>query len=134
MIKLHDHGIILAGIVVFLILATIPFWYGRGKAVAPPDLRLDTPAIAKLKEKHCVETTSFMRSNHMKLLNTWRDSVVREGNRFYRAADGKVYHASLTGTCLECHSNKVQFCDRCHDYAGSKPACWNCHIIPEEVR
>ncbi|MCX5858005.1 MAG: sulfate reduction electron transfer complex DsrMKJOP subunit DsrJ [Deltaproteobacteria bacterium] len=132
--KLHDHGIILAGIVVFLILATIPFWYGGGKAVSPPDLRLDTPAIAKLKEKRCVETTSFMRSNHMKLLNTWRDSVVREGNRSYRAADGKVYDASLTGTCLDCHSNKVQFCDRCHDYAGVKPACWNCHIIPEEVR
>ena len=75
-----------------------------------------------------------MRSNHMKLLNTWRDSVVREGNRSYRATDGKVYHASLTGTCLECHSNKGQFCDRCHDYAGSKPACWNCHLIPEEVR
>jgi hypothetical protein len=70
----------------------------------------------------------------MKLLTAWRDSVVRERNRSYRATDGKVYNASLTGTCLECHSNKGQFCDRCHDYAGSKPACWNCHIIPEEVR
>ena len=132
--KLHDHGKILAGIVVFLIAATIPFWYGRGKAVSPPDLKLDTPAIQQLQDKRCVEATPFMRSNHMKLLNTWRDSVVREGNRSYRATDGKVYHASLTGTCLECHSNKGQFCDRCHDYAGSKPACWNCHIIPEEVR
>ena len=132
--KLHDHGKILAGIVVFLIATTLPFWYGRGKAVSPPDLRLDTPVIQQLQDKRCVEATPFMRSNHMKLLNTWRDSVVREGNRSYRATDGKVYHASLTGTCLECHSNKGQFCDRCHDYAGSKPACWNCHIIPEEVR
>ena len=132
--KLYNGGKIIAGIVVFLIAATIPFWYGRGKAVSPPDLKLDTPAIQQLQDKRCVEATSFMRSNHMKLLTAWRDSVVREGNRSYRATDGKVYNASLTGTCLDCHSNKGQFCDRCHDYAGSKPACWNCHIIPEEVR
>ena len=132
--KLYDREKIIAGIVVFLIAATIPFWYGRGKAVSPPDLKLDTPAIQQLQDKRCVEATSFMRSNHMKLLTAWRDSVVREGNRSYRATDGKVYNASLTGTCLDCHSNKGQFCDRCHDYAGSKPACWNCHIIPEEVR
>ena len=132
--KLYDREKIIAGIVVFLIAATIPFWYGRGKAVSPPDLKLDTPVIQQLQDKRCVEATPFMRSNHMKLLNTWRDSVVREGNRSYRATDGKVYHASLTGTCLKCHNNKGRFCDRCHDYAGSKPACWNCHIIPEEVR
>ena len=132
--KLYDREKIIAGIVVFLIAATLPFWYGRGTAVSPPDLKLDTPVIQQLQDKRCVEATPFMRSNHMKLLNTWRDSVVREGNRSYRATDGKVYPASLTGTCLECHSNKGQFCDRCHDYAGSKPACWNCHIIPEEVR
>ena len=132
--KLYDGGKIIAGIVVFLILATVPFWYGRGKAVPPPDLKLDTPAIERLKEKLCVEPAPYMRTNHMKLLSAWRESVVREGNRSYRAADGKVYKISLTGTCLECHSNKDKFCDRCHDYAGAKPNCWSCHIIPEEVR
>ncbi len=132
--KLYNRGIILAGIVVFLILASGPFWYGRGRAVSPPDLKLDTPAIEQLKEKLCVEPAPYMRANHMRLLNDWRDSVVREGKRTYTAADGKVYKISLTGTCLECHSNKEQFCDRCHDYAGAKPACWDCHIIPEEVR
>ncbi len=75
-----------------------------------------------------------MRANHMRLLNDWRDLVVREGERTYTAADGKVYEISLTGTCLKCHSNKETFCDRCHDYAGVTPSCWNCHIIPEEVR
>jgi len=132
--KLYDGGKIIAGIVIFLIVASVPFWYGRGKAVSPPDLKLDTPAIERLKEKLCVEPAPYMRANHMKLLSAWRESVVREGNRSYRATDGKVYKISLTGTCLECHSNKDQFCDRCHDYAGAKPACWNCHIIPEEVR
>jgi hypothetical protein len=132
--KLYNRGMIIAGIVVFLIVATFPFWYGRGKAVAPPDLKLDTPAIERLQEKRCVESTPFMRSSHMKLLAAWRDDVVREGKRSYTAVDGRVHPISLTGTCLECHSNKKQFCDRCHDYSGSKPACWNCHIIPEEVR
>jgi len=132
--KLYNRGIILAGIVVFLIAATFPLWYGKGKAVPPPDLKLDTPAIERLKEKLCVEPAPYMRANHMKLLAAWRDSAVREGNRSYRAADGRVHRISLTGTCLECHSNKGQFCDRCHDYAGAKPNCWSCHIIPEEVR
>ncbi len=132
--KLYNRGYILAGIVVFLILASGPFWYGKGKAVAPPDLKLDTPAIEQLKEKLCVEPAPYMRANHMRLLNEWRDSVVREGKRTYTAADGKVHTISLTETCLECHSNKTEFCDRCHDYAGVTPTCWNCHIIPEEVR
>ena len=88
--KLYNRGMIIAGIVVFLIVATFPFWYGRGKAVAPPDLKLDTPAIERLKEKRCVESAPYMRANHMKLLAAWRDDVVREGKRTYRAADGRV--------------------------------------------
>ncbi len=132
--KLYNRGMILAGIIIFLIVVSFPFWYGRGRAVPPPDLKLDTPAIEQLREKLCVEPAPFMRANHMRLLNDWRDSVVREGKRTYTAADGKIYEISLTGTCLKCHSNKDQFCDRCHDYAGANPSCWNCHIIPGEVR
>jgi hypothetical protein len=132
--KINDRGKIIAGIVIFLIAATFPLWHGKGRAVPPPDLKLDTPAIEALKEKLCVEPAPYMRANHMKLLTAWRDSAVREGNRSYLAADGRVHEVSLTGTCLKCHSNKTQFCDRCHDYAGAKPNCWSCHIIPEEVR
>ncbi len=132
--KLYNGGKIIAGIVAFLIVAAFPFWYGRGKTVAPPVLKLDTPAIRQLKEKLCVEPATYMRENHMKLLVAWRDGAVREGIRSYKAADGRVFPVSLTGTCLGCHSNKKEFCDRCHDFTGSKPACWSCHIIPEEVR
>ena len=53
--KLYNGKIIIAGIVVFLIAAAFPFWYGRGKAVSPPELKLDTPAIERLTEKRCVE-------------------------------------------------------------------------------
>jgi len=130
--KLYNRGMIIAGLAVFLIMATFPFWYDLGKAVSPPDLRLDTPVIAQLKEKRCVEATPFMRTNHMKLLVAWRDRVVREGNRSYTAGDGKIFEISLSGTCLKCHSNKKKFCDRCHDYSGAKPACFSCHQIPGE--
>ena len=99
--KLYNRGMIIAGIVVFLIAATFPFWYGRGKAVSPPELKLDTPAIQRLTEKRCVETAQYMRANHMKLLTAWRDGAVREGIRSYRATDGRVFQVSLTGTCLE---------------------------------
>jgi hypothetical protein len=132
--KLYNGGKIVAGIVVFVIVITIPFWYSRGKSAAPPVLSLDTPAIAQLKEKRCVENTSFMRKSHMKLLDTWREGAVREGKRLHTASDGRVFEVSLSGTCLKCHSNKEQFCDRCHNYVGVKPTCFSCHSIPGEVK
>jgi [DsrC]-trisulfide reductase subunit J len=132
--KFYNRGIIIAGIVVFVLITTFPFWYGRGKVALPPDLQLDTPVIQQLTDRRCVEATPFMRSNHMKLLIAWRDSVVRDGGRLYVAKDGRTFEISLTGTCLKCHDNKSQFCDRCHDYVEAKPTCWNCHNIPGEVR
>ncbi|HTZ40791.1 MAG TPA: sulfate reduction electron transfer complex DsrMKJOP subunit DsrJ [Syntrophales bacterium] len=132
--KLYDRGKIVAGILIFVIAVTFPFWYGTGKSVSPPQLDLDTPAIQQLADKRCVEDTAFMRANHMKLLATWRDDVVRDGKRYYTAKDGRVFEMGLTGSCLKCHSNKDRFCDRCHDYAGVKPNCWNCHIVPGEVK
>ena len=131
--KLRDRGLIIAGLAVFLIVATFPFWYGRGKAVAPPDLELDTPVINKLAERKCLESTPYMRANHMKLLVDWRNSVVRKGNRVYTATNGKTFEMNLTGTCFHCHSNQKHFCDRCHTYVGAKPDCWSCHIIPEDI-
>ncbi len=132
--KQHQWGMIALGLVVFVILITFPFWSGKGKTSPQPTLSFDTPAIAQLQEKRCVEDTSFMRDNHMKILGTWRDEAVREGKRFYTARNGRVFEKSLSGTCLKCHSNKQQFCDRCHNYVGVKPTCFSCHSIPEEVK
>ncbi len=132
--KLNNIGKIVAGIVIFIVLATFFFWYGTGKSSSLPQPSLDTPAIAQMKEKRCVEDKAFMSINHMKLLHNWRDSAVREGNRNYTAKNGNVYKMSLSGTCLECHSNKEQFCDRCHTYVAAKPACFSCHSIPAEVK
>jgi len=127
---MYDSGKIIAGIIIFLCLITFPVWYNvvSGKAAYTPKLEIVT------KEKKCVEPKEYMRAKHMELMNEWRQSVVREGNRTYTGLDGKNYDMSLTRTCLDCHSNKEQFCDRCHSYAGVTPTCWNCHVIPKESK
>ncbi len=132
--KNKKWGLTLFGLVTFLIVVTFPLWYGAGKSSPAPVLSLDTPVINKLESKKCVEDKAFMRADHMKMLKAWRDEVVREGQREYTAKDGRKFEKSLTGACLACHSNKEQFCDRCHNYVGAKPTCYSCHIIPEEVK
>jgi len=125
---MYDAGKIVTGLVIFLCVATFPFWYNAvsGKAALAPELKIVS------KEKRCVEPTPYMRSNHMQLMDFWRDSVVREGNRVYVGAGGNKYIMSLQNTCMSCHSNKTEFCDRCHNYMAVKPDCWDCHIEPKE--
>lgn len=83
------------------------------------------------EEEHCVLPVQEMRDRHEELLNDWKKSVVREGDSIYVASDGQEYSMSLTGTCLDCHSNKAEFCDQCHSYVAVTPSCWNCHNLPE---
>ena len=122
---MKDKKFIVTGVIIFLIIATFPFWYNRGKAAPQPDLILTAKAKAA---KVCVRSTEYMKAEHMQLLDVWRDSVVRRGERIYVSPAGKEYDMSLTNTCLDCHSNKADFCDRCHNYASVRPYCWDCHI------
>lgn len=133
---MYDSGKIIAGLVIFFALVLFPFYSNIGKAVAKPELKLDTPAILEWEKEHgrkeCVESKEFMRAGHMQLLNDWRDSVVREGNRIYTNASGRQFNISLQNTCMNCHSNKTKFCDQCHNFMAVKPYCWDCHIAPKE--
>jgi len=130
--KLYDGRKILAGLLIFLGLVSVPFWYNLGRSPAAPTLSFDTPQIQALIQKQCVEPTAYMRASHMGLIETWKGAVVRDGYRMYISSAGKEIPMSLSQTCLGCHSNKEKFCDRCHDYAGAKPNCWSCHVIPKE--
>lgn len=127
---MRDRAFVLGLLGAFLVLITFPFWYdlAEGAKSAAPELKL--PA----QEKQCVAPTEFMRTSHMDLLIAWRDEVVRGQGRTYRAADGRTYDMSLTKTCMKCHTDKEQFCDRCHQYAGVDPYCWECHIDPKLVQ
>jgi cytochrome c len=125
---MYDAGKVIVGLVIFLALLTFPTWYNvaTGQATYVPQLE------KAVKGERCVADTTYMKASHMDLLNTWRDDVVRKGERVYTADDGSRYNMSLTLTCLDCHSNKAEFCDRCHNYMSVDPYCWDCHVIPEE--
>lgn len=126
---MNDKTKIVAGLVIFLILFTFPFWFNRGKAATAPKPVLSPKAqMVKDAGGTCVLDAAEMKANHMQLLDKWRHSVVRNAKRTYVAPDGKAYNMSLSNTCLDCHSNKTEFCDRCHDYASVSPYCWDCHI------
>jgi len=131
---MFNGGKIFAGLFIFLVLLTSPFWFGKGRTAVPPSLSLDTPEIRKMTVKKCVESTPYMEASHMKLLDRWRDSVVRDGDHLYVNHEGKKFSMSLSQTCLGCHSNKEKFCDACHNYSGVKPTCWTCHVVPGEGR
>jgi hypothetical protein len=122
---MKDKKIIITGLIVFCILLTLPFWYNRGKAAPAPVLVLTEKAKAA---ETCVRSTEYMKAEHMKVLDLWRHSVVRNAERIYVNSKGQEFTMSLSNTCLDCHSNKAEFCDRCHDYASVRPYCWDCHI------
>ncbi|MBF0278733.1 MAG: sulfate reduction electron transfer complex DsrMKJOP subunit DsrJ [SAR324 cluster bacterium] len=122
---MYDSGKIGLGLIFFIALVTFPFWVSIGGNKQMPELKMPDSA------HECVESKEFMRTNHMRLLNQWRDSVVRENNYIYVSSTGKSYVKSLTKTCLNCHSSKEEFCERCHTYASVRPYCWSCHLESE---
>jgi hypothetical protein len=128
--RVYDSGKVIVGIAVFLAIVLSPIWYNalKGQASYVPELKLP------LDEKQCIESTPYMRTNHIALLNLWKETVVRTGERTYKTSDGKTYMMSLVGTCMKCHSNKTEFCDRCHNYTDVRPKCWDCHVAPKEVK
>ncbi|MBI5062573.1 MAG: sulfate reduction electron transfer complex DsrMKJOP subunit DsrJ [Desulfatitalea sp.] len=126
---MNDKKWIVLGLLVFMALFLSPFLYNlliKGAKAAPmPEVVLTEKAKAA---KQCVMPTEFMRTNHMQLLDEWRLKVVRSGLRDFTNAEGKAFNMSLSNTCMDCNSNKADFCDRCHNYASVIPYCWDCHI------
>jgi len=123
---LYDAGKILAGLAIFLVLVTAPIWWNvaTGADAQAPGL------VMPQDQGGCVLPSGEMRASHMELLNDWRDLVVRDGDRIMITWDGREKRRSLTASCLGCHSDREKFCDRCHDYVGVTPYCWDCHITP----
>ena len=124
-----DKGKIVTGIVIFMVLVLFPIWFTSASGdFDPPDV------VRPAGQKDCVRDVEWMRANHMDLLDSWRNLVVRQGVRTERLPGGPITELSLTRTCLGCHKGegrKANFCDRCHGYVGVTPNCWDCHIDPE---
>lgn len=122
---MKDKSLIYAGLGIFLLMATFPFWFNLGNAAAKPEPVLSS----KAKEaKACVMPTQWMRAEHMQVLDIWRTAVVRDGQRVFINESGKAFNMSLSNSCLDCHDNKAEFCDKCHAWASADPYCWDCHI------
>jgi hypothetical protein len=120
---MREKLLILGGVAIFLALFTYPLWHAAAASTQaqPPKLQLPVDA------KECVAPIPYMRAAHMQLLIDWRENSVRNSVRRVHATNGKDYDASLTRTCLGCHS-RAEFCDKCHGYSGvSAPSCWQCH-------
>ncbi len=125
---MYDTGKILIGVAIFLIIAIFPFLLGVGNSSQAPQ-----PVVLKAKGEQCVESAAFMRGNHMQMLDEWRDDVVRNNDRTYTNTSGVAFNKSLSNTCMDCHSNKTEFCDSCHEYSSVRPYCWECHVEPKET-
>jgi len=125
---MYDANKIIPGLIIFALLMTFPFWYNLGvEAYETPELELPDPE----EHEHCIESTEYMRAQHMNMLDEWRDIYVREGYQMYWSElKQQSFLMSLTKTCMDCHSDKEKFCDRCHEATAVDPYCWDCHIEP----
>ncbi|MBW2354255.1 MAG: sulfate reduction electron transfer complex DsrMKJOP subunit DsrJ [Deltaproteobacteria bacterium] len=124
---MFNRGWVTAGILVFAAAALFPF-YRHLLGEDRPFPQLELPA----GEKRCVESKEFMRTNHMRLLDAWRNAVVRDDLLIYTSQRGDEFEMNLHSTCMGCHGTKERFCDRCHDYNHVTPPCWACHVAPFE--
>jgi len=125
---MYNKGLIISGLIVFVLLVTIPIWFNHLDAGPLPK-----PELPPGGEKKCVLPAAEMRDTHMQLLNEWRDDVLRNSDRVAVTVDGKQYRKGLQTACMQCHSNKEKFCDSCHTYAAVQPTCWDCHLSPAEA-
>lgn len=140
---MSDKAKVIAGLVGLLVIGTFPIWFTL--AASGEGLReLDSPE--GVGQEECVE--GDMAARHMDLLDEWRDAVVRgelPDDRYSHGHDGALNYTSedygtewegisLTRTCMNCHTSRSGFCDRCHNYADVNPYCWDCHIEPEQIQ
>lgn len=95
-----------------LLLSLGGFVFGREPEV--PRVFLEAPDP---QWNACVRDATFMRFRHMDLLKEVREEVIREGMK------GGI---TLAG-CGDCHHNRDQFCDKCHQAASVHLDCFGCH-------
>lgn len=129
---MYDKNKILAALLIGMAIILLPFWLNIGSKNIMPDPKLSEKA---LQAKYCILPKDEMRSTHQVLLVKWRDLAVREAKRvYYSKYTNSEYEISLENTCMNCHANKKDFCDQCHNYAGVtggvSPYCLNCHNEP----
>lgn len=74
--------------------------------------------------RRCVRDPAWMRQNHRVFLRELRDKTVRQGIR----------NEITLRSCSQCHKDKAQFCDKCHNAANLHPDCFDCHSYSPTTR
>lgn len=119
-----------AAVLVFFIILASPFLVAGAKGemfrgVDKPELdpAIEGPCVKK-NENYITDDIAKeeMRINHMKILKDEREAAVRDGER-------NEDHSLRN--CFKCHENEEEFCDKCHEYSGVSPNCFDnaagCH-------
>jgi hypothetical protein len=126
---------------IFLLVLTTPFIVAAaqgniGNAATAPQLAdecapnddycLERPDPAKGDVCSITGDNEYVTANHPVVLKDERNEAVRHG---VRNKDHSLKE------CFTCHVDKKTFCDRCHDYSGVQPTCFNnaggCHDTGE---
>lgn len=98
-----------------LFYSVFSYVFAQGARTPQPFLEMPAPQYTE-----CIRDTEYMRHHHWELLHSVREDVVRHGIR------GDV----TLNKCMECHTSRVNFCDRCHKAVSMTPDCYNCHYYP----
>ena len=95
---MYDGGKVIIGLILGVgVLLLSPFWLNWGETAKAPEPEL----TAKAKEAaECVAPTPYMRSWHMQLLDQWRHTVVRDGDRYYNTSR-KAWYTTLDQELLD---------------------------------
>ncbi len=118
---MQDPGKMVGGLVIVGAILVGPVWFGWTRAAK-------TVVLPKASAgEDCVQPIAEIRKSHPALLASWRERVVRQGDRVHEKADGRAVRISLTDTCVGCHGNATRFCDSCHAQSGVTLSCWQCH-------
>ena len=120
---MYKGGRIIASLIIFVGLFTIPFFYNMGKANAGPEI--DAQHLANLQS---IEPSINMLADHPQLFNQWRNQFVQNGQTVYINSEGKAIDINLEKLVGDPTN---QFCVSCHNYTAVKPTCWDCHSGPE---
>jgi hypothetical protein len=86
------------------------------------------PVIQKaVKGEQCVEATSYMRRNHIVVLDQHRDKAVIDGVRTKKHSLKECINCHASETTGSVAAAKDDFCVSCHSYASVKIDCFDCH-------
>ena len=108
--------------VVLVLIVLLPFGYSLVSGVFAGPGEPEEPFLERPAPEHenCIRDTEYMRYHHWELLRAEREKVVRYG---IRGSDGLK-------NCMDCHTSRENFCEKCHIAASVWADCWGCHYYP----